>query len=475
VQPRRPRVTLIYTVVYVTGKTNFELDCEGANILPGPGLVASVPGGGAYGLFEINGNSTDFRVHGFLFSGNYRLASAQDTAFAIFGAQRFSFYHLDFSGDWGNFSNPFVGDWQTDGVYRDIKMANVGICFDFGYNHHLVFDKIFAHGSDGASGPGKRCFSVLTDVPNNGTNPTPVTITDTDGYTVTNSDISNFAGGFGYGPVVLVGGRNLKFHHNYWHDNPGVFGGTTFGSVATIFYSNGGTYSSVGTPVNNVVFDGNIFDKNGGTGGLPVIAVNGTPITNSDRIGGIVISNNVFTRNTLGSSYSAISTDSATGMAAQAYAGGNNYFDIANYPQWIDLVTIGLGLLPGHREMFNGNTGNYVAAGATAYAWTGAGNSTTENNVKSLAASFPNFVRNLYVFSTTIPAAGQSYTITLRKDSANTSLTCTITVGNSTCVDSNVLHAVGLGATSGIDLALTSTAGAAPTTLFWSVESDSYN
>jgi hypothetical protein len=473
VQQTRPRPTLNYSAVYISGLSNFELDCTGANILPGPGLYASVPGGGAYGFFEINNNSTDFYVHGFQFNGDYHSAG-QNTAFALFGVQRFTFDNLNFSGNWGGVGNPFVNTWGIDGVFSNIKMANVGVCFDFGYVVNYQFRNITAHGSDGAGGAGLKCFSIVSDVPNAGTNPIPKLIPDTIGYVVSDSDISNFGGSPGYYPISIIAGQDIRFHGNYWHDNPGISGSNATVAMIEYWDAAGSSYPSIGTPPHNISWVGDTFVNNGTNFGLPVIDINSTRITNSDHMGGFVVSGCLFISNSTGAFFT-IGTASTNAMTLPvAWGGSGNNFGNAAVAFEVDQNVRYLGLIPGSRQMFNGNSGNYAAAGTTAYTW-GGKNDPNENNVKALSA-YSGVISNLQVFVTTPPGAGQSVTATVLINSANPGgVACTISGTNTRCNSSILNNYDTVVAGDGLSIQLTSTGAAAPTMVFWGLETDSYN
>lgn len=470
VKQTRPRTTTNFTSVFITGQSNFELDCNDANILPGSGLLASAQtanGGSpaAYGLFEINGNSTDFFIHGLTFSGDYHSASLQNSGIVVFGVQRFLIDKIDFSGNWGGIANPMAGDWQVHGTYSNIQMAQVGLCFDEAYMIDVTFDKIHARGSDGVTGTGNKCFSVINDLPNAGTNPTGVSIPDTAGIVITNSDISNFGSplGSGFAPVVLSAGAGYRFHGNYWHDNPG--NAAQVASVVIVVYLNGGVFSSVGTPPRNMVFDGEIFANNGTTSAAPVIRIDASQIVNADRIGGITVSSSQFLGNNVISGN--INTNFTAGMTNPALGGAGNYFDGTPVGLTADATSTLLGLAT--RQIMTGNSGAYTAAGTTAYTWTQANNA-TEANVEG-QVPIAGAVRNLSVFTQPAPGSGQSVTVTFRLNSADTAITCTVSGTNNTCTD--VAHSLSVPSGSGIDLKLTSTATAAAENIYWGIEFDS--
>jgi hypothetical protein len=301
VQPTRPEPTLNFTSVYVDNLSNFELDCDGANIVPGTNLLASARAanngvGAAYGLFQFD-TDTDFRVRGFHFGGDYHSTALQNTAFALMSDQRFVFKNINFSGNWGGLGNPFVGDWIVDGNFSDLNMAKVGICFDTGFLLRVSFHRITAVGSDGAMGSGVKCFSILHDVPNltgGGSNNTGLTINDTYDVSFTDSDVSNFGQ-----PVNILAGRGYTFKGNHWHDNPGT-NALIAPQSSGIFigYAAAGRYPSTGHPPGSITIDGDVFENNAST--MSVIKIDSSQITNSDVMEGITIVNSTFRNNRTG-------------------------------------------------------------------------------------------------------------------------------------------------------------------------------
>jgi hypothetical protein len=302
VQSTRPEPTLNFTSVYLDNLSNFELDCEGADILPGANLAGSAQAansgiGAAYGLFQFD-QDTNFTVHGFRFGGDYHSTAVQNTAFALMSDQKFVFKNINFAGNWGGLGNPFVGDWNVDGTFGDLYMPKVGICFDTGLLLRVSFRHITAVGSDGTTGAGVKCFSIIYDVPNltgGGSNHTGLTINDTYGVSYTDNDVSNFGQ-----PVNIVAGQGYTLKGNHWHDNPGrntlltpYSSGIFIGYVAT------GLYPSTGHPPGMITIDGDIFENNGPT--MAVIKIDSSQITNSDIIEGITIANSIFKNNGTGS------------------------------------------------------------------------------------------------------------------------------------------------------------------------------
>jgi hypothetical protein len=302
VQPTRPETTLNFTSVYLNNLSNFELDCEGADIVPGTSLAASVRAanggvGAAYGLFQFDQN-TDFTVHGFRFGGDYHSTAVQNTAFALMSNQRFAFKNINFSGNWGGLGNPFVGDWNVDGTFSELYMPKVGICFDIAFLVRVSFRHITAVGSDGTTGSGVKCFSIIYDVPNltgGGSNHTGLTINDTYDVSYTDNDASNFGQ-----PVNIVAGQRYALKGNHWHDNPGTNTLLApYSSGIFIGYVPTGRYPSTGHPPGMITIDGDVFENNGST--MPVIKIDSSQITNSDIIEGVTIANSTFKNNGTGS------------------------------------------------------------------------------------------------------------------------------------------------------------------------------
>jgi len=104
------------------------------------------------------------------------------------------------------------------------------------------------------------------------------------------------------------------------------------------------------------------------------------------------------------------------------------------------------------------NIGNPQGTNTTFYYALGANASTVEANTFAPMPVAVN-IKNLGVQTSVSPRAGQSYTITLRHNGANTAITCTISgAGNSSCSDTS--HTVSYNATDTLDMQVISSATA---------------
>jgi len=113
-------------------------------------------------------------------------------------------------------------------------------------------------------------------------------------------------------------------------------------------------------------------------------------------------------------------------------------------------------------SIFTARAGNYVAAMNPGYASvTGPTVVTaTESLAQTLAPTVPFVAANLSARSTAAPGAGNTVTVTLRDEGANTPLSCTIVGASTSCTNTDASAAVP--ASSALSLAVTST-GNVPT------------
>ena len=110
-------------------------------------------------------------------------------------------------------------------------------------------------------------------------------------------------------------------------------------------------------------------------------------------------------------------------------------------------------------QIFNGNSGGANAAGATSYFWTAI--NATESVVCAVMPA-AGVIKNLYVFTSGAPGAGQTYTFTARLALADTALTCTISGAGSNS-GSDTTHQVTVAAGDRISIKVVSSGTAATT------------
>lgn len=89
--------------------------------------------------------------------------------------------------------------------------------------------------------------------------------------------------------------------------------------------------------------------------------------------------------------------------------------------------------------------------------------STTEDSVETLSPARDIGAQNLAVQASSAPGVGQSVTVTLRDDSADTALACTISGAATACTNTGTTASIGAGST--LSLEVTSTVGVVGTTL----------
>jgi hypothetical protein len=100
------------------------------------------------------------------------------------------------------------------------------------------------------------------------------------------------------------------------------------------------------------------------------------------------------------------------------------------------------------------NIGNPQATNTTVFYALGANASTVEANTFAPMPVAVN-IKNLGVQTSVAPGAGQNYAITLRRNGADTAITCTISgAGNSACSDTS--HTVAYNATDTLDVKIIS-------------------
>lgn len=82
-------------------------------------------------------------------------------------------------------------------------------------------------------------------------------------------------------------------------------------------------------------------------------------------------------------------------------------------------------------------------------------------NVAAIPISTPGTFKNLYASTNTAPAAGQTYTITMRKNAADQTLTCQVTSAGTTCNDTTHTFTVVAGDLVAVKLVTSATSGTA--------------
>jgi hypothetical protein len=381
--PNQPYSTLNATSVWWKGFSNFKLDGYGACIKAGPKIIA------LYNMILFDQDS-DFVTQGLQFFGTQNAPwvtpAMENSAISMMSVVYATFRDLNFPGNWGGVGAPFVGDYIVNSVFGNINMPTVGLCFDVAFLLNVTMEKITAVGSDGSTGRGAKCLSIIYDTRNPPQlNKTGYTITDTDGFRFINSDISNFEN-----PAIISSGLNYYFSGNRWHDNP------TKGSASILFYYfNGNPYSSVGHPIQNVIVNGDNFLNNGTAGGVMALGIGASQINNSDIMRGFTVTNSLFSNN----NDTAIGADTSRHIENIDIRSSNRFFGNSQKTA-LNENLIRLGARVGVPQILVGNvnmTGSNVGTQGSNIA------PNQEQSVMPIAGT----LRNLYVTSTNPPGDAQ--------------------------------------------------------------------
>ncbi len=286
--------------VLVQSFTNFAIEGYGATIIIGNSIALS----SAFHFDKCN----NFSLNGITIQGNKTgLTSGQEnTALAFTSIVNFKIRDIHTTSGFGGVGAPIVGDWWVNGVFENFVSDTAGIGIDCAYIKHVTFRNVKMIGADytGTSGNaniGTTGFSVIVDPVNSGNNFTGVSYTETDDVHVENCEFSFFTEG---GSITT--GTNYTFSGNNWHDNPGRSGANSIGLL--ISYAS----NSTGVPVTNVLIS-DTFENNGVTQAGTALYFNGSVISNSDVISGIIVTNCKFLNN----ASTAIDANAVTGYLTQ--------------------------------------------------------------------------------------------------------------------------------------------------------------
>jgi hypothetical protein len=261
--------------VLVTGLSNFAIFGYGATITIDASISTST-------AFQFD-QSSNFEVDGL--TVNPSATGGNSSGISLSNAVNFKIRDITFGP--GLTSQAFYGDWLVNGAFEHITIV-AGACFDMAYLRNVKFDDVNANvPSPPSSG---TCWNAINDPINSGANRTGVSFGKNDGVTVTRFNVSGYATG-----ALVSAGLNFTFAGNHWHDNPGTSSASGIGIF--IDYRNGGSFSSVGSPVTGVVIDGDDFSNNGSAGNGRGILIDSSAIANSDQIAGIIIKNSIFNNN----------------------------------------------------------------------------------------------------------------------------------------------------------------------------------
>lgn len=149
------------------------------------------------------------------------------------------------------------------------------------------------------------------------------------GVNVRDSYATNFSTG-----AYVTAGSGYHFSGNLWYGNPGAGGAKGIGIF--ISYVASGTFTSVGTPPQNISIDGDKFIANGtGTAGYGV-ELDSSSIANTDAITGVAIGNSVFNNNT----NTGIGSSSASNISGISL--GSNVFNGSNQTTSVDANTLSI-------------------------------------------------------------------------------------------------------------------------------------
>lgn len=299
--------------IFITGQSDFHVDARGVTFSSG---VSPQPTSAVH-----MDRSSRWSWIGGRFVGNRAglVPAHENAAFAI--TSNVDWRAADFSlTGYGGTGAGFVGGWNVNGRIEGVRMDGVGLGFDLAWAKNLVIDRVTAVGADhagltSAGHVGAKFFSNVEDrTISGGFNYTGVNFDDTDGVTITNSDVSNFTTG-----VYLASGKNYRIAGNHFHDNPGF--ATAKGVGIYVDYVTNVTYTSEGYPVSNVTVTGNTFRNNGSAVPGFAVLLSGSSVKSPDVISGITIDANVFDNN----ASTAIFTDTPASFS-NVFVGPTNLF-----------------------------------------------------------------------------------------------------------------------------------------------------
>lgn len=307
--------------VLVRGRKGLDVSAKGARLVVAPAIALSEA--------VLLDRDDDITWTGGTVVGNRSGlgVAAENAGFGVMNVRRFTIRDVSFETFGGNGAG-IVGNWMVDGLFQDLQMHGVGICLDVAYVHDVTVDRLHATGADaaGQAGPGHvgmKCLSNVHDT-NVGAdrNATGLPLDDTDGLTLTRSDIANFDTG-----VALASGRRITIVGNTIHDNPGH--GSTKGLGVYIYTITDGAagYRSVDFPVRDVCVADNSFVRNGAkSGGYGVLIAAGA------KAGPIAIVGNRFQLNASGT------VASADTVSRSAFRLGRNRLDNGSPPQGLSVA-----------------------------------------------------------------------------------------------------------------------------------------
>ncbi|MFA5897762.1 MAG: hypothetical protein WC829_01485 [Hyphomicrobium sp.] len=276
--------------VLAQGLSNFSLEMYGATITVDSSVALS-------SAFQFD-QCSDFVVRGGKVEGNRTgLTSGQENvAITLSSCVNFWVCGMRIAGNFGGDGAGIAGDWLVDGAFDDIRMDAVGIAADVAFLKNISFSNVRAYGADtnGASGSGSigtKGFSIIYDGPNAANNNTGISFTQTDNVNFIGCYATNFATG-----TAISTGQNITFVGGAFEGNPGS--STVQGFGAYIYYTNGGSFSSVGYPAQKISFLGVKFESNGNaTVGGAGLFFDATASTNGDQIKDIAMTGCVFNNN----------------------------------------------------------------------------------------------------------------------------------------------------------------------------------
>jgi hypothetical protein len=167
-------------------------------------------------------------------------------------------------------------------------MDQIGQGFDVAFMQNVIFENIDIHGySIATGGAGNIGFNTSYDIPLLSYNSTGISFL---GGNTNHLYFKNFrVAGMNTGALLQTGSYIYFDEHCNFNNNQGTPSGTVIGGYGVVItYNNGGSFSSVGQPVNNVFFDGTKFENNGLAWGGAGVMISASAITNSDLISNIV-------------------------------------------------------------------------------------------------------------------------------------------------------------------------------------------
>lgn len=295
--------------VLYSGLTNFSISAYGATFVAANSVALS-------SLFMFY-NSSNVQFFGGIFIGSRSgLTSGQENvALTLLSVNNFHIVDCYVSSGFNSNGAGIAGDWLVNGVFENIRMNNVGIAADVAFLQNVTFLNVVATGAGASGGVGAKGLSLIYDGPNVSNNLTGVSFTVSNNISYVNCVMSNFQTG-----AAISTGAGISFQGCKFVGNVGGSGNPGIGVY--LYYMNGGSFTSVGAPVQDVSFVGCTFRANGSVAlGTAGVVLDAATSAGTDKITGIAFAGCTFDNNIT----QGIGVNSTVANLANLVAIGNTF------------------------------------------------------------------------------------------------------------------------------------------------------